>query len=95
MTTTASNNPLSRRAEQALNLLEHGAKFVHRLERNNYTGREQFKYRLISDGHTVKGFGFSTFDELRGMLCPLNGGTTCSTYYGLPYVHTPAQGRQF
>ncbi len=79
-----SNNPLSKRAERALAVLEAGGKFKEALERNNCTGREQFRIRLLNDkGATVRGFGHSTYNELRNMLRPLNGGTTVSSVYGL------------
>ena len=35
---------LSNRAKKALEVLADGGRFVHRLERNSYTGREQFAY---------------------------------------------------
>lgn len=90
-----SNKPLSHRAQKALEILERGGKFVVRLERDNYTGREQFRTRLLTNGFVVKGIGSATRHELEGMLRVLNGGTTVSTYYGLPYVHEVAIPEQF
>lgn len=78
-----SNNALSNRAQKALEVLENGGQFVKRLERNNYTGREQFQTRLLLKGSIVRGIGFQTFEELSSMLRPTNGGTSVSTYYAL------------
>lgn len=79
-----TNNPLSRRAEKALAILDDGGKFVERLERNTYTGREQFRTRLLNaSGSIVRGIGSATRHELNGILVTLRGGTSVSTYYGL------------
>lgn len=65
---TLSNQPkLSRRAQQALDLLANGGEMVHRLERNSYTGREQFQTRFCAGAgwsSVVKGLGFKTRCEL-------------------------------
>lgn len=84
-----SNQPkFSARAVKALEVLSNGGRFVKRLERNNYTGREQFQTRLLS-GRTsdvVSGIGLAAFYELEdaGFLayCP-NEGTSVSSYYKL------------
>ena len=91
-----SNNPLSKRAEKALAVLEAGGKFREMLERNGYTGREQFRHRLIdANGAVIRGIGFATLEELRGMLRPLTGGTTVSSYYGLRTRSDIAEPRHF
>jgi hypothetical protein len=90
-----TNKALSNRAQKALDILERGGQFVERLERDNYTGREQFRTRLLINGSIVKGIGAATRRELSSMLRVLNGSTTVSTYYGLPYVHEIAQPRHF
>ena len=92
---SGNNDGFSNRAKRALDILEQGGQFCSRLERNNYTGREQFRTRLIHNGHVVRGIGAATFRELSSMLRPLNGGTTVSSYYGLPYVHDAAQPKHF
>ncbi len=77
---------LSRRAQQALDVLKTGGRFVQRLERNSYTGREQFEYRLLKDrsvGSVVRGVGFKTFCEVGHLLSRCDGGTSVSTYYCL------------
>lgn len=56
---------LSNRAASALDILADGGKFRYGLERNSYTGREQFQWRLFgSNGGTMKGFGHATYHEL-------------------------------
>lgn len=63
-----TNQPkMSRRAQEALEVLADGGRFVNRLERNSYTGREQFHMRLQRSAawsSTVPGFGHATFHEL-------------------------------
>jgi hypothetical protein len=61
-----SNMPkLSKRASDALDILADGGKFRYGLERNSYTGREQFQWRLQgAHGGTIKGFGHSTYHEI-------------------------------
>ena len=57
---------MSARAARALDVLADGGRFDYALERNGYTGREQFQYRLRAhDGSTVKGISGTTFRELR------------------------------
>lgn len=85
-----SNMPkLSSKAQKALDVLADGGRFVNRLERNSYTGREQFQRRLLANGRgssIVKGFGVATFYELQqaGFLefCPKEG-TSVSEYHKL------------
>ncbi len=56
---------LSTRASDALNVLADGGEFKYALERNSYTGREQFQWRLkAASGCTVRGIGGATFREL-------------------------------
>lgn len=58
---------LSARAQKALEVLANGGRFVNRLERNSYTGREQFHRRLqvtSSWNSTVRGIGHAAFYEL-------------------------------
>jgi hypothetical protein len=82
----ASNLPtLSNRAKLALDVLADGGQFVHRLERDAYTGRDKFRHRLIAEGHAVKGIGGAAFHELKalGFLAPAGGNTSVSSYYKL------------
>lgn len=75
---------LSPRAQKALDVLAEGGRFVHRLERNSYTGREQFAYRLMKGGSVVRGVGMAAFHELKAeFLAMCDGGTSVSTYYEL------------
>jgi hypothetical protein len=65
-----SNMPkLSTRAQKALDVLADGGRFVNRLERNSYTGREQFQKRLLTKpgswNSVVRGVGHSAFYELQ------------------------------
>ena len=63
--TDISNQPkLSARAQQALDILSNGGELTHLLERNSYTGREQFQTRFKIHGSAVKGLGFATHQEL-------------------------------
>lgn len=82
---TATNLPkLSTRAQKALDVLADGGKFVCRLERNSYTGREQFAYRLLKEGRVVRGIGLAAFYEIKDTfltICDHN--TSVSTYYQL------------
>lgn len=55
---------LSRRAQQALDLLADGGTVTYKLERNSYTGREQFVRRFRKNGQIVAGLGHATFQEL-------------------------------
>lgn len=63
-----SNMPkLSARAQKALDVLADGGRFVNRLERNSYTGREQFHRRLLATrswSSVVPGVGGAAFHEL-------------------------------
>lgn len=63
-----SNQPkLSTRAQQALDILANGGELQERLERNGYTGREQFQTRFCRTaawGSAVKGLGHATRAEL-------------------------------
>jgi hypothetical protein len=85
-----SNLPkLSSRAKLALDVLSNGGRFVERLERNSYTGREQFHTRLLSERHNVMpGVGLKAFYELKnaGFLAMTAQGTSVSTYWKLNTV---------
>ncbi len=85
-----SNMPnLSNRAKKALDILADGGRFVERLERNGYTGREQFHTRLLAERHTVvSGVGSAAFYELKkaGFLSMTGEGTSVSTYWKLNSV---------
>lgn len=75
---------LSPRAQKALDILADGGKFVCRLERNSYNGRDQFHYRLLKEGHVVRGIGLAAFYEIKDQfltICEHN--TSVSTYYQL------------
>lgn len=75
---------LSNRAKKALEVLADGGKFVCRLERNTYNGREQFQYRLLKEGHVVRGIGLAAFYEIKDkFLTPCEFNTSVSTYYQL------------
>lgn len=75
---------LSTRAKRALDVLADGGEFVCRLERNSYTGREQFAYRLLKDGRVVRGIGLAAFYEIKDRFLTIaDGGTSVSTYYKL------------
>lgn len=87
-----SNAQLSTRAERALAILENGGRFKKSLETDRFTGRSQFKTRLLNaSGKIEKGYGLATKEELGSRLVLLGGGTTVSDYWGLPYVHDRAQ----
>lgn len=76
---------LSKRAQQALDLLADGGRMVERLERNSYTGREQFHTRFVIGGQVVRGLGVKTKFELQDAgfhLKPVHW-TSVSTYYAL------------
>lgn len=75
---------LSNRAKKALDVLADGGKFVCRLERNSYNGREQFAYRLLKEGRVVRGVGLAAFYEIKdSFLTICEGNTSVSTYYQL------------
>ena len=80
-----SNLPsLSNRAKRALDVLADGGRFVCRLERNSYTGREQFAYRLLKEGRVVRGIGLAAFYEIKdAFLTICDHNTSVSTYYQL------------
>lgn len=76
---------LSTRAQKALDVLSNGGKFVQRLERNSYTRREQFAYRLLNDaGRVVSGIGLSAFYEIKDQfLTTCENNYSTATYYKL------------
>ena len=78
---------LSKRAQKALDILMNGGQIVHRLERNSYTGREQFETRFMLSGSPVRGLGFKTRCELEdaGFRFKQVHSTTVSTYYKLDH----------
>lgn len=79
-------NP-SNRAKKALEVLADGGKFVCRLERNGYTGREQFAYRLLKDGRVIRGVGLAAFYEIKDQFLTIcDNNTSVSTYYKLREV---------
>jgi hypothetical protein len=56
---------LSSRATKALDVLADGGSFRYALERNGYTGREQFQWRLLSaSGCRISGVGGKAYYEL-------------------------------
>jgi hypothetical protein len=61
-----SNMPkLTARASKALDVLADGGSFRYGLERNGYTGREQFHWSLRgANGGKVSGIGGATYHEL-------------------------------
>ena len=76
---------LSNRAKQALDLLADGGEVVHRLERNSYTGREQFQTRFVMRGQVIRGLGFATRTELEkaGFRLCVAHRNSCATFYKL------------
>ena len=76
---------MSNRAKQALDVLADGGRFSHCLERNSYTGREQFRTRLqTANGYNVAGIGFSTMAELQKLGFITHCHHTCiGDYYKL------------
>ena len=80
---------MSKRANRALEILSNGGRFVNRLERNSYTGREQFHMRLCSSAawsSVVPGIGHATFCELRDLgflIRDFAGGTSVTEPYKL------------
>ena len=82
MTLSVKIMQLSPRARKAYAVLQEGGRYVQRLEKDAWTGREQFQYRLLGKGGAViKGYGFKVFWELEGLLSRADGGTSVSTYY--------------
>lgn len=82
-----SNTPkLSNRARKALDVLADGGRIRHGLQRNSFTGREQFAYTLsVRGGGRVSGFGGATFNELEkaGLLTRDGTPTSVASYYKL------------
>ena len=79
---------LSARAALALEILADGGKFRYGLERNSYTGREQFTWRLrAANGCNVKGVGGAAFREIEKagfrMIRHDSGFTGSACYYTL------------
>lgn len=61
----SENEPkLSNRGQRALEILSNGGELTYLLERNSYTGREQFQTRFKIHGGAVKGLGQATRAEL-------------------------------
>lgn len=91
--TQISNQPkLSKRAQQALDILANGGEMVHRLERNSYTGREQFHTRFCASAawsSAVKGLGHATRYELEdaGFRFRPAHHSSVSTHYVLDHAH--------
>jgi len=57
------------KTQTAMEVLTAGGYFRKQLERDGYTGREQFHTRLRdAQGHVVKGIGFRTFVKLEPSL---------------------------
>lgn len=87
-----SNQPkLSKRAQQALDVLANGGEMVHRLERNHYTGREQFQTRFCANAgwsSAVKGLGFATRTELEkaGFAFRRAHSSSVATHYVLDHA---------
>lgn len=74
---------LSKRAQQVVEVLQSGGKFVRRLERS-YHGGEQFHYRLMRAGYVIKGYGLKAFYELEGAGLLVRGhGSSVSEVYEL------------
>lgn len=87
MTAAQTNQPkLSNRAQLALDILADGGVIQHRLERNGYTGREQFQTRFCRSsawGSAVKGLGFATRSELEAAglrFKPNHRSSVCTEY---------------
>jgi len=90
--TVVSNQPkLSNRAQQALDILANGGEIQYRLERNGYTGREQFQTRFCASaawGSAVKGLGHATRAELEkaGFRFKAVHRSSVSTHYALDHA---------
>jgi hypothetical protein len=87
-----NNQPkMSKRAAEALEILANGGRFIRQLERNGYTGREQFQYRCTFKaapyGDFARGIGFAAFCELQRLdliqFDPDNTGSGRQTMYKL------------
>ena len=86
-----SNMPkLSARALIALDVLSDGGHFRYGLERNSYTNREQFQWRLQKNGKNVKGVGGATYYELEAAGFQFKkewpGMTSTVTYHTLKHA---------
>ena len=86
-----TNQPkLSTRAAKALDILANGGRMVERLERNSYTGREQWQTRFTANGTAgvVRGLGIKTKFELQdaGFSFIATNSTSVSTYYKLNHA---------
>jgi hypothetical protein len=87
-----TNRPkLSPRADRALDILSDGGEMVHRLERNGYTGREQFQTRFCATtawSSAVKGLGFATRTELEraGFRFKLTHSSSVASHYVLDHA---------
>jgi hypothetical protein len=100
---------LSARAKQALDVLGDGGLFVNRLERNSYTGREQWQVRLLTSGkQVVRGIGSAAMRELEAQfMLYMHDSFSTATYYGLRNgrnekiaelrrtAHGPAEGFEY
>lgn len=90
--TQMTNQPkLSTRAKTALDVLADGGRFRYGLERNSYTGREQFQWRLeYPRGGKVRGIGHATYHELVAAGFDFSGQssgiTGIATYYTLNHA---------
>lgn len=73
---------MNKRTQQALQHLQEGAEFCVRLE-DGFAGRRHYRHRLVKKGKVIPGFGFRTFNVLRGRLVPTSASTSVSTYYRL------------
>jgi len=86
-----TNQPkLSARAQKALDVLANGGELVHRLERNSYTGREQFQTRFCVSAawsSVVKGLGLATRTELEsaGFRFRRIHSSSVATHYALDH----------
>lgn len=86
---TTTNLPqLSARAQKALDVLSDGGTFINRLERDSYTGRDTWKYRLqTAEGCIIRGVGMSAFYELQRQGFIANWlQTSVSTHYKLAHA---------
>ena len=87
-----TNTPkLSARAQIALDVLADGGSFRYGLERNSYTGREQFQWSLqVKNGGRVHGVGGATFRELEKsgftFKSEASGFTGIATYHRLNHA---------
>ena len=71
---------LSKKAQDALVLMQAGAYWRHALEADSYNGREQFKVRLRdANGHVIKGYGFQTRQEMLDAYLLVRRDCPCSS----------------